>query len=71
MTRVMADSTLPARLRSGIEALEICDEAGHVLGYFHPAVRVTSPCPREELERRRLDRTGKPLSEVLRTIGAE
>lgn len=71
MTRVIADSTLPARLRSGVEALEICDEAGQVLGYFHPAVRLTSPFSREELERRRLDRTGKPLSEVLRAIGAE
>jgi hypothetical protein len=70
MTRVIADATLPNRVRTVTDALEICDESGRILGYFHPAVRVTSPFSREELERRRQDRTGKPLSEVLRDIGA-
>jgi len=71
MTRVIADATLPTRLRAVTDALEICDESGKLLGYFHPAVRVTSPLSREELERRRQQRAGKPLAEILRGLGAE
>ena len=54
------------------ELLEVCDESGKVRGYFHPigepaasAVNVQSPFSREELERRRRQRTGRPLAEVL------
>ena len=38
MTRVIADEGLKARLKDFSESLEICDESGHVLGYFQPVM---------------------------------
>jgi hypothetical protein len=76
MTRIVVDSDLLARLQGLNERLEFCDEAGHVLGVFRPAQgRVApgqgvdgSPFTREELERRRKERTGRPLADILRDL---
>ena len=37
MTRVTINPTLLAQLHNLAEVLELCDESGHTLGYFHPA----------------------------------
>jgi hypothetical protein len=63
MTTLVADATLPERLRSVTEPVTVVDEGGHTLGYFQPArsaaagtaaVRFPhSPYSREEIEQRR------------------
>ena len=76
MTRIIVDSDTQARLDGLNELLEICDESGRTLGYFHPAGRasedgteqIKSPLSREELERRRQERTGRPLSDILKNL---
>lgn len=57
------------------EELEVCDEAGRSLGHFLPngmyakllyaAVEAACPFSPEELARRRQEREGKPLAEIL------
>ena len=72
MTKVFVDAATQSRLNNLGELLEVCDESGKVLGYFHPLVEsatsppaIQSPFSKEELERRRRQRTGRPLSEIL------
>jgi hypothetical protein len=72
MTKVFLDAATQARLNNLGELLEVCDESGKVRGYFHPIGEAAasagshqSPHSREELERRRQQRTGRPLSEIL------
>jgi hypothetical protein len=72
MTRVTIDSATQAKLQ-GDQPLVLCNEAGKVLGYFHPAIpagSIKSPISDEEIERLSQQRTGSPLSEVLKRIGA-
>jgi hypothetical protein len=38
MTRVIVDDTLRAKLHNLTETLVLCDEVGHVVGHFVPAV---------------------------------
>ncbi len=73
MTRVIADDGLKARLKDFSEPLEICDEAGRILGFFHPGA-VDSPgslawtdalFTEEELERARRDTGRHTTAEVL------
>jgi hypothetical protein len=76
MTALVADSTLPERLKSLTEAVRVIDDAGRTLGYFQPAgfappgwAKAHSPTDREELERRRAEyrrtKQGKPLADIL------
>jgi hypothetical protein len=72
MSKVILNALLQAELMSHSNGpVEVCDESGKTLGYFHPLVRPTetlavqSPFSLEELERRRQQRTGKPLAEIL------
>jgi hypothetical protein len=72
MTRVTVDTATEAKLHTA-GPLVLCNEAGQVLGYFHPAVpagSIKSPFSDEEIERLSQQRTGSPLSEVLKRIGA-
>jgi hypothetical protein len=63
-------------LRDFHEFVEICDQSGQTLGYFHPAVKpgdyaaagIESPFSDEEIERRRQDFSGRPLAEILRDL---
>ncbi len=76
MTKVSVDSTLRARLHDLDEVLELCDESGQTLGYFHPVVHVSSsqkatdlsPFSEEEIRRRQQDRTGRSLGEILEDL---
>jgi hypothetical protein len=68
MTRVTVDAATAAKLSSQGECLELCDEAGNILGRFEPDPK--SPAFREwlrnldpgisqeEIERRIADRSG-------------
>ena len=76
MTKLIVDAGLRARLNGLNDLLELCDESGHTLGYFHPTVEaagtqsadVRSPFTEEEVERRRQKRAGRPLSEILEKL---
>ena len=71
MTRVTVDSATQFKLQ-GAEPLIVCNEAGKVLGFFQPAMvpeGIKSPISDEEIERLRQQRTGSPLSEVLKRLG--
>jgi hypothetical protein len=75
MTRLIVDATTLARLRNLHDVSEVCDESGQVLGYFHPILpsgaapgQSRSPFPDAELQRRREQRTGRPLAEILERL---
>jgi hypothetical protein len=73
MTRLTFDPATLATLRSVSEPVEVCDETGQLLGYYHPLSQANgslrSPFSREELERRRQQRTGRTLDQILPTLG--
>ena len=70
MMRVMVDGTVEQELRRAGRVAEICDSAGHVIGYFRPRqvpqhlLDLADGNVEELLERGR-QRTGRPLSEVI------
>jgi hypothetical protein len=71
MTKIIVDAATRANLHNLDTLLEVCDESGQTLGYFHPQgppSRVPSPFSDEEIERRRQQRTGKPLAEILERL---
>jgi hypothetical protein len=72
MTKVLIDAATRARFNNLEGVLEVCDEAGKTLGYFHPVMEskpsARSPYSREELEGFRRQRTGKPLAEILERL---
>jgi hypothetical protein len=76
MTRVVVNATIRAQLHNLDAALEVCDESGQTLGYFHPIVeagvsgKITSPYTDEEIEELRKQRTGRPLAEILKGLDA-
>jgi hypothetical protein len=73
MNEVIIDAALRARLNNLEGLLKIRDESGRTLGYFYPVegpgceeeVPIRSPFSQEDLERRRQDRSGRPLDEIL------
>jgi hypothetical protein len=73
MNQIIIDAELKARLNNLNELMEVRDESGRTLGYFHPAPSSVdsekrvgrSPITREELERRRAEPSGRPLAEIL------
>jgi hypothetical protein len=71
MTKITVDATTRAQLTNLDTVVQLCDESGRILGYFHPALMpyaangLQSPIPLEESQRRRQQRTGKPLAEIL------
>jgi hypothetical protein len=72
MTRLTVDAATLARLGGASSLVEVCDDAGHLLGYFLPVTRngetPRSPFSDEEIQRRRQQKTGHSLAEVLRTL---
>jgi hypothetical protein len=71
MTKVIIDAATRANLHNLETLLEVCDEDGRTLGYFHPqpeGTPVCSPFSDEEIERRRHQRTGKSLAEILERL---
>ena len=73
MTQLILDASALVILPKLTESVEILDESGKTLGLFHPVDQQdTSPSPhsREELEQLRLQRTGRPLADILAELGA-
>lgn len=70
MVKIIADTALLVQLKNLEAPLEFCDASGRILGYYQPATTAMprSPFSIEELERRRQQRTGKPLSEILKRL---
>ncbi|MBV9123919.1 MAG: hypothetical protein JO112_11225 [Planctomycetes bacterium] len=76
MTRLILDSNTLAKMNNLNDLLEIRDESGRLLGYFHPFISSTgpqqgarrSPFTDEELQQRRQEPGGKPLSEILKNL---
>jgi hypothetical protein len=76
MTKVTVDAATKERLHAPGEVLEVCDEAGRTLGFFHPICEdapaaggaTRSPFTREELVRRKEQRSGRPLQEILKGL---
>ena len=73
MTRLTIDSEMRAKLGDCRELVEVCDESGRVVGFFHPTVLAnvgaaqhpSSPISDEEIETARNQRTGRPLADIL------
>ena len=77
MTKVIVDDAFRTKLDGLRELVELCDQSGRTLGFFHPLLRTTdpaqpkvhSPLTDEEIERRRQEQTGRPLREILDDLG--
>ncbi len=58
MSRVTLDPTLVAKLKNSLELVELCDEAGNVIGRFYPVYdkafydQLKPEISEEELKRR-------------------
>jgi hypothetical protein len=58
MSRVTVDADLVAKLKNSLELVELCDEAGNVIGRFHPVYdkafydQLKPQISEEELKRR-------------------
>ena len=72
MTKFVVDEVFGTRLKSLETAVEICDEAGRMIGYFQPVLSespsgegLECPIADEEIERRRQERGGRPLADIL------
>ena len=71
MTKVILDQALLSKLSLLREPAEVCDEAGHTLGYFTPVgdrslyKNVKVPFTEEELNRFEQEPGGRALAEIL------
>jgi hypothetical protein len=74
MTRVTLDNETVAKLHNLCESLEVCDEAGRLLGYFVPTedkamyAEVDAQVSNAELDRREAEEEGRPLAEILQDL---
>lgn len=75
MTKVTLDAAALAKLAGLGGAAELCDESGRSIGFFHPSrppgektLKELSPFSDEEIQRRRENRGGRPLEEILREL---
>ena len=64
------DAQTLERLRTVAGAVELCDEDGHVVGYFRAACGAQRypeppPLPPEELQRRLASPNGRTIAEIL------
>jgi ATP-dependent RNA circularization protein (DNA/RNA ligase family) len=71
MSELILDSVTANKFREINERVEVCDEAGELIGYFVPRVdrrlyeSVEIPISDEELRRRAQKRGGRTLAEIL------
>lgn len=70
MTKLTVDADLRAKLGNFQDLIEICDEKGRLVGFFHPVAasnqnNTGSPITDEEIEVARQQRTGRPLTDIL------
>jgi hypothetical protein len=78
MTRVTMDMNTLSKFAGLHDPVEVCDEAGEVVGFFRPAIptselkrmRAESPFSDHELQRMwSQERIGRPLAEILEDLG--
>lgn len=71
MTRITVDETTGKRLSEVSRRVELCDDRGHILGYFVPTLDrslyegVEPQISEEELRRREAQGGGRPLKDIL------
>jgi hypothetical protein len=71
MTKVIVDPATAATLHGLNGSAELCDESGHTIGYFHPAVdpslyeQVQVPFSEEELQAAEQEAESYTTAEVL------
>jgi hypothetical protein len=76
MTRVIVDAATRDKLQNTSDLVEVCDESGKTLGYFYQAMSTQtplawrSPYSEEEIQRRRQEKSGRPLADILKDLGA-
>jgi hypothetical protein len=80
MTRLFVnDADLVGRLAAVAGSAEFCDSRGVVLGHFLPAAVAGNPSTvaqdegpwsAEELQRRYREEDGRPLGDILKSLGA-
>jgi hypothetical protein len=74
VTRVVLDKDTLTKLFNLSKPLEVCDESGSTLGYFHPAVdqslyrHIEIPTSEEELQARERELGGRFLEEILHDL---
>jgi hypothetical protein len=70
MVKITLNETLRAELGRSGDVVELCDQSGATLGYFHPVASPDSPPPQspytdQQIESLRQQGTGRPLSEIM------
>lgn len=73
MIRVTADQILREKLGNFMEAVEVCDEKGDVIGYYSPLLtsdralyeEAEVPFSEEEIQGFLKQKTGRPLADIL------
>ena len=76
MIRLVLDADTAAKFQNVSERVELCDANGRILGFYQPANGYEAlteedrrgPFSNEELELRRKEPGGKPLSEILKRL---
>lgn len=77
MTRVTIDAAAAAKLTALPGPVQLCDESGHVLGWYRPGIlsdpppslQDLAPLADEELDRRSRNRDqGRPLKDILHDL---
>jgi hypothetical protein len=76
MTRVSIDSSTLSKLQHAKDVVEVCDEAGKIMGYFYPFVepprdadgKLICPYTDEEIESLSQQKGGRPLSDILNDL---
>ena len=79
MSKVTLDPHLRSSLNGFTETLEICDESGNTVGHFLPEVVYRKmlyalaesqrpPLKPEDIQRRRAESGGRPLSAILKDL---
>jgi hypothetical protein len=79
MTRIVVDAQTWAKLSDPHELIELCDRSGQTLGYYQPALRVGavddngihSPYSDEEIDERRRQTGGQPLTDFVRGLSQQ
>ncbi|MEX2317198.1 MAG: hypothetical protein WD669_08600 [Pirellulales bacterium] len=74
MTRVTIDAATLAKFQGLEKLVEVCDEAGRIIGHFYPGPprdaegKIIVPFSDEEIHRRLQERTGRPLKDILNDL---
>jgi hypothetical protein len=74
MTRVIIDAATWAKLQGIREVVELCDEAGRIVGRFQPGPprdengNIIIPFSDEEIEKLSKQKGGRPLKDILNDL---